>query len=150
MSIITSLRRRVWRKLYVRRQRCLWLLPDIVRPVNAVRIETLEMVRLDQSDAHLLDAWHGISPSFRASFAQMLTAGEIGFFWLDGLNVAAHVWLIVNGGDGVIDRHYLRIFPGEGYVHFLHTYESYRRQHLAHSLMQCVVQYRTRCARWLD
>ena len=126
----------------MRRQRCLWLLPDLVRPVNTARTETLEMVRLDRSKAHLLDAWHGISPSFRASFDQMLAAGEIGFFWLDGLNVAAHVWLIVNDGNSVIDRRYLRIYPGEGYVHFLHTYPDYRRQHLAHSLMQSVIQYR--------
>ena len=65
----------------------------------------------------------------------MAAAGEVGYFLIEDSRVASHAWLILNPGPGTVDRRYLRIYPGEAYLHYLHTYPPYRRRGLAQYLV---------------
>jgi len=129
-QVIARLRKR----LYNREDRYLYLSPDPRSLGDLPSLAPFQSVRVDASNGDIIDAWKGIKESFRQEFREMLAAGEIGLFILDGDVVASHVWLQINKGPGVIHRGYLRLYPGEGYSHFAHTYKAYRRQNLAHLL----------------
>lgn len=115
---------RLWQKICKRTDRYLYLLPSGDETEDLEDHEPFTLVRVDAGNAHLLREWRGIRPSLRKRFAPMLVAGEIGYFLLDGTTVASHVWLVFNRGERVLDRGYIRVFPGEGYVHFLRTYRT--------------------------
>lgn len=96
---------------------------------------TLRIMRLDSQNAGEMEQWEGLPANKRRDFRRMLAQGQIGFFALDGNQVAGHVWAIVNRGGRVINRGYVRVYPGEAYVHYAHTYPPYRRQGIAFDLV---------------
>lgn len=95
---------------------------------------TLRIVRLDSQNAGEMGQWESLPANKRRDFRRMLAQGHIGFFALDGNQVASHVWAIVNRGSRGINRGYVRVYPGEAYVHYAHTYPPYRRQGIAFDL----------------
>ena len=125
---------RLGKKLYVHEVRYIYLPPEEMPAGAGLPDERFEMVRVDASNGDIIDSWDGIKPEFRREFKEMLAAGEVGFFLLDGNTVASHVWVIINHGPDVINRGYLRVYPGEAYAHYAHTYPAYRRQNLARTL----------------
>jgi ribosomal protein S18 acetylase RimI-like enzyme len=140
MAALQELVARLWKRLYYREDRYLYLAPDPETLAGVVADQQYQMVRVDASNADVIDTWEGIKESFRQEFREMLAAGEVGLFFLDGNAVASHVWLQINRGSGVIHRGYLRVYPGEAYSHFAHTYPAYRRQNLAHLLASQLIQ----------
>lgn len=121
-------------KVYMREERYIFAPPEVPPGQQATDVEGFETVRVDASNGALIDQWDGIRDSFRPAFRKMLAEGEIGYFFLDGNTVASHVWLQINRGTEPIHRGYLRVYPGESYTHFAHTYPDYRRRNLAHML----------------
>jgi len=97
--------------------------------------EGWRLVRLEGTDSiPLLEGWHGLPDNKVRDFRHMLAEGELGYLCVDGDVVAGHVWAIVNRENSPINREYIRIYPGEAYLHYLHTYPDYRRRGVA-SLM---------------
>jgi len=140
MAALGQLFARLQKRLYNREDRYLYMAPDPRTLGDTPPLQGLRNVRVDASNGELIDTWDGIRDSFRNEFREMLTAGEVGLFVLDGNTVASHLWVQVNGGPGVIRRGYLKLYPGEAYAHFAHTYRAYRRRNLAHLLASQLIQ----------
>ena len=129
---------RIWRKLFRRFDRYLYVydlsqMPDGGGWTTEVGYPW-KIVKIDTSNAELLDEMDGIKPRFRRAFDGMLKAGEVGMFLLADGHVFSHMWFVVNHGPGIIDRGYLRVYPGEAYAHHLRAYPQPDERHPAHVL----------------
>lgn len=94
----------------------------------------LRIVRIDQGNADELERIEGLPANKRRDFRRMLAQGQVGYFALDGQRAAGHLWAIIPRPNEVVNRGYVRIYPGEAYAHYAHTYPPYRRQGIAFAL----------------
>lgn len=94
----------------------------------------LRIVRIDQGNADELEKIEGLPANKRRDFRKMLSQGQVGYFALDGWRAAGHVWVIIPRENEVVNRGYVRVYPGESYAHYAHTYPPYRRQGIAFDL----------------
>jgi len=135
---LTMLLSKVGRRLYRRYERYLYAF-ETGEPASTECYawdvdEGQRIVILDGSDSHQMASWHGIKPNLRRKFDDMLKEGEVGFFLLAGEQVIGHIWLILNRGSRVVDRGYLRIYPGEAYAHHLRAYPQAGGRSPAHAM----------------
>lgn len=126
---------RLWKKIFEHGEYYIFVNPPLEdlppeRPLPA----GLRIVRVDRDNAEELEGWEGLPANKRRDFRRMLAQGQIGYFALDGSRAAGHVWAIINRGQGVINRGYVRVYPGEAYLHYAHTYPEYRRHGIAFDL----------------
>ncbi len=135
MENVRELARRLFRKVYEYGEYYIFLTPPLhALPPERPLPEGLRIVRIDRDTAAEMEQWEGLPANKRRDFRRMLAQGQFGYFALDGTRVAGHLWAIVNRGPGVINRGYVRIYPGEVYFHYAHTYPPYRRQGIAYDL----------------
>ncbi|MGC8826084.1 MAG: GNAT family N-acetyltransferase [Anaerolineae bacterium] len=93
----------------------------------------LRIVRIDQRNANELERIEGLPANKRRDFRRMLAQGQVGYFALDGQRAAGHLWAIIPR-EKAVNRGYVRVYPGEAYAHYAHTYPPYRRQGIAFAL----------------